>query len=164
MELQWSRGGMSKYRSIGEGVAISGLLMVLIPVYFILYWMRLGPVVYASQWSNVISLEIIAILGFFMISIGLIVNRPIREMETFLAKGGGPIHSCKIWKKGTESGLFLTTCELVLSINQESRETGHVGYRIVPAKRATCSDCSKRKGKVILDSVAKRRGDIVTGF
>ena len=148
---------MSKYRSIGEGVAYIGLVMFLISVIVVAYWMKLGPIVYASQGSNVILLEIIAILGFFMTSIGLIVNRPIREKETFLAKGGESIHSCTIWNKGNESGLYLTTCEIIVSINQESEATGNVGYKIVPAKEATCSDCSTRKGKAVLDIHAHGR-------
>ena len=155
---------MSKYRSIGEGVAYIGLVMFLISIYVVIYWMRLGPIVYAYQRSNVISFEITGILGLFMISIGLFANRSVRGKETFLAKGGGPIHSCTIWKKGNESGVYLTTCEITVSVNQDSTATGNVGYKIVPAKEATCSDCSIRKGKVILDSVAKRRSDPGTGF
>ncbi|MCK5266033.1 MAG: hypothetical protein KAR03_10540 [Candidatus Thorarchaeota archaeon] len=151
---------MSRYGSIGEITAIIGLVMFFIPVYFALFWMRFNRVVFASQGPDVIFLEIIAILGLFMIGIGLFVNRPKREREIFLAKGGGPIHSCTNWKKGNESGVYLTTCEIIVSINPDSKATGNVGYKIVPAKEATCSDCSTRKGKVLLYSVAKRKGDM----
>ena len=83
--------------------------------------------------------------------------RRFRKTKPFLAKDGEPIHSGKNWKKQSESGLFLTSCGRVVSINQESRATAHVGYRLVTAERATCKECNIREGKAVMDRVAHGR-------
>lgn len=83
--------------------------------------------------------------------------RRFRNTKPYLTKDGESIHSGKPWKKQSESGLFLISCGRVVSINQESKATAHVGYKIVPAKRATCKDCNIRQGKAVLDRV--RHGD-----
>lgn len=98
-----------------------------------------------------------AIIGFAMILGGGNIQRRFGEREPFLANNGGPIHSGRAWKKGTEAGLFQTSCGLVVSTNHESGVTTHVGYRIVPAKRVTCEDCAQRRGRAILDASSFRR-------
>ncbi|TFG29105.1 hypothetical protein EU528_10195 [Candidatus Thorarchaeota archaeon] len=135
---------MSSYNSNGQELTFFGLLLILIAILF--FRLEIG------------------ILGLIMVGSGLIINRKFRERESFLTKGGGPIHSARIWKKGNEQGLYLTTCEIIVSINQESKATGNVGYSIVPAKHVTCSECNIKTGKAILDAVANRRDDPIVGL
>lgn len=85
------------------------------------------------------------------------ILRTFKEMRPYLAKAGEPIHSGRTWKKESESGLFLTSCERVVSTNLESRETVEVGYRLVSTEGPTCRDCSIRAGRVILESFGKHR-------
>ena len=92
-----------------------------------------------------------------MTSAGMSILRGFGKTRIFITKGGESIHLATVWKKGTESGLYLTSCGKVVSINQVSIGTAHVGYRIVTTKDTTCRDCSLREGKLVLDSVAKRR-------
>jgi hypothetical protein len=140
------------YRIIGKGLAIIGIPTLLISIYGVI-----AAVSYTGEYgplpSDILILPVFVLLGISMTCSGVIILRRFREVVPFLAKAGEPIHSGSIWKKGSESGLFLTSCERVVSINQESRATAHVGYRIVSAERATCSDCVLREGRAILDRV-----------
>jgi hypothetical protein len=133
------------------------MVILLFPIGFISYWTGYPGAPIIPQLSDILMLCGLTLLGFIVIYSGVIIYRMFREMRPFLAKGGEPIHSASVWKKGIESGLFLTSCERVVSINQASRATAHVGYRLVPAERATCSECNLREGKAILDRVAHER-------
>jgi hypothetical protein len=82
-------------------------------------------------------------------------------MPSYLTKPDEPIHFGKPWRSESEPGLFLTSCELVVSINDASEETTHIGYRLIAAKHATCSDCIKREGRDILESVQYHRSYIL---
>lgn len=100
--------------------------------------------------------------GIFLIGIvvaysGLFILRTYAVTTPFLTKDGEPIHSAKQWSRGSEPGLFLTSCGLVVSINQESAETAHVGYRIIKSTGATHRECVEREGKEILDGFSRRR-------
>jgi hypothetical protein len=145
------------YRLLGKALAVIGALILFFPIFILIYWFGENPGGYIPQLFDFAILAGFAILGIITAYSGLKIYGRFRETGPFLAKDGEPIHSGKIWKKGTESGLFLTSCGRVVSTNQESRETGHVGYRIVPAKQATCSDCTLSEGKAVLDSVAHSR-------
>ncbi len=139
-------------RVIGKGLAIIG-----IPVFLFFSYGVFAVLSYTGEYgprpADVVLIPTFALLGLSMIGGGVMILRRFEEIVPFLAKGGGPIHSGSIWKKGSESGLFLTACERVVSINQESRATAHAGYRIVSSERATCSDCVLREGRAILDRV-----------
>ena len=96
-------------------------------------------------------------LGITLTCIGVLIRRRFGGGILFLIKDGEPIHSGKPWYEGFESGLFLTSCGFVLSINQESEATAHVGYRIVSANRATHKECVQNEGRAILESVSHGR-------
>ena len=70
--------------------------------------------------------------------------------KVFVIKGIGPIHSAKEWKMGKESGLFVTSCGLVVSIHQSSTETSDAGYRVIVAKMETCDNCRKKDRKQLI--------------
>lgn len=147
-----------QYRLIGRLLAFIGMLILLFPIFIISVWFLWYDSVYIPQLLEILILAGLVLLGLIVASSGVIIHRRFREIGPFLTKDGEPIHSGNVWKKGTEPGLFLTSCERVVSIYQDSRETAHVGYRTVIAKRATCSDCNLRKGRAILDSVPYGRG------
>jgi hypothetical protein len=142
----------SFYRVGSKTIALVGLVL-----FF-------GPILaFSSQWANggltldlnsVVLLAAFAFPGFVLFSIGSITYKKHRTIQPFLAKKGGDIHSGTAWKRGTEPGLFLTTCGLVVSINNDSSATAHVGYTIVHAKRATCKECVLREGRAILEANA----------
>ena len=145
------------YRFIGKVLAIIGMIILfLFPIVILMNWTYPGGSI-VPQPSDILILAGFMLFGFILTSSGMIIHRRFKGMQPFLAKGGEPIHSVTVWKKGSESGLFLTSCERVVSINQDSRATAHVGYRLVPAKRATCSECTLREGKAALDSFAHGR-------
>ncbi len=95
-------------------------------------------------------------LGIILTSVGVIIRRRYREGIVYLIKDGESIHSGYPWYKGTEPGLYLTSCGLLVSINQESIDTAHVGYKIVSTNRATHKECVQNEGKAIIDGVALR--------
>lgn len=144
------------YRIMGKVLAFIGMITFLFSISGLTYWVGQTDAIFTNL-STILILTGITLLGFTVACSGVIIYNRFREMKPHLSKGGEPIHSGEIWKKGTESGLFLTTCGLVVSINQESRETAHVGYRITSTQRTTCSDCVLREGRVILDAVSYRR-------
>jgi hypothetical protein len=126
-------------------------------LYFALtYSGEYGPLP-LSYYSDIALLHVFILLDIGMISIGVIILKIFAEVIPFLTKDGEPIHSGRPWKRGPESGLFLTSCGLVVSINQESRTTAHVGYKIVTAKRATHRDCVLKEGRAVLDNFAHGR-------
>jgi hypothetical protein len=99
----------------------------------------------------------IFLLGIVVSYAGISVIKTKQKETLFLAKDGGPIHSCKRWTRNSEQGLYLTSCGLVVSTNQESVATAHVGYRIIPAKHATHRDCVEKNGRLILEAFTKHR-------
>ena len=144
------------FRIIGKVLAIIGIpLFVFISIG--IYFAAAYTGVYEPSPLEVVLLLVYWLLDISMICIGVFLLRRYKEHELFLAKGGEPIHSAIPWKKGSEPGLYLTSCGLVVSINQESKATAHVGYKLVPAKRATHKDCIQIQGKIVLDSIAKHR-------
>jgi len=152
------------FRLIGWVLVFIGMTILLFPLAIISYWIGNPGDMINPQPSEIFILTGFPLLGFIVIYSGVIIYRRFRETRPFLAKGGEPIHSAIVWKKGTESGLFLTSCERVVSINQASRATAHIGYRLVPAERATCSDCNLREGRAILDKIAHDRIRPATGI
>lgn len=144
------------FRLIAKGLIIIGLPLFLFHSYAVFrvvtYTGEYGPLP-----SDVVLLPVFLLLDFSIISIGVIILRRYLESLPFLTRDGEPIHSGKSWKKGSEQGLFLTSCGLVVSINQESGSTTHVGYKIITAKRATHRECILKEGGEVLDRFAKRR-------
>ncbi|MHA2353027.1 MAG: hypothetical protein ACXAC0_08220 [Candidatus Thorarchaeota archaeon] len=147
-------------RLIGKVLVIIGIpIFVLMSygVYFaITYTGEYGPLP-SQYYQDIAILPLFMILDICAISIGVILLKRFKESIPFLIKDGGPIHSGKPWKKEPESGLYLTSCGLVVSINLESRVTAHVGYKLIPAERATHRDCALREGRAIMDSGASGR-------
>lgn len=147
-------------RLIGKGLVISGMAILLFSMPALGYSI-IFPSWYTSEYGPSVA-DILRFVGFFLIGIivtysGLNILRRFEEKTLFLTREDESIHSGEIWKKGSESGLFLTSCGRVVSINQESKDTAHVGYRIVAAEQATCRDCSLNEGKAVLDRVRHGR-------
>ncbi len=146
------------YRLIGKILAIIGMILVLFPVLVISY--ANNPLNTPSMIiSHQGTLGFIGLIWFGLILTfsGLQIYKRYRKSMLFFIKDGGPIHSGDPWKKSSESGLFLTSCGFVLSINQESNATSHIGYKIVTADRTSCKDCALREGRVIIQSGASGR-------
>jgi hypothetical protein len=122
------------------------------------YWSN-RPFPFYGAYSDPLRLVFVGFLplGLILTCSGAIIRGRFSEKNPFLTKDGEPIHSGKPWYKGSESGLYLTSCGLVVSVNEESEDTAHVGFRIVPAKHATHRDCIVQDGGEVLDGVAKRR-------
>ncbi|MHA1943886.1 MAG: hypothetical protein ACW96M_05760 [Candidatus Thorarchaeota archaeon] len=148
-------------RLIGKGLIIIGIPLLLLMSYGLYfaftYSGEYGPLP-PSYYSDIAALPVFILLDIGMIIIGMILLKRYQEERLLFIKDGEPIHSGKPWNQGSESGLYMTSCGLVLSINQESRATAHVGYKIVPANRATHKECVQNEGRAILDSVVKRGG------
>ncbi|MHA2004828.1 MAG: hypothetical protein ACW975_10905 [Candidatus Thorarchaeota archaeon] len=143
------------YRLIGKGLGIFGILMFLFFSYGT-YVVITYTAEYGSMQPGMIFIPVFALLGLSMIGTGLMILRRFEEKTPNFTKIGEPIHSGRTWKRGSESGLFATSCGLVVSTNQESRETAHVGYRIVYPDHATCRDCVQRVGKEIIEQSLRR--------
>ena len=145
------------YQLLGRTITIIGLSLLLILV-------SVSIIIFGDNSTILISSQgILALVGFFsfalvMTCVGIVILKKHRKIIPFFAKSGGPIHSGEAWTKSSEPDLFLTSCGMVLSINQESNTTSHVGYRIVTAKRATCSDCIRKEGRSIMEPVAHSGG------
>jgi hypothetical protein len=136
------------YRLVGKALTYIGMMILLSPFF---------PFLPSYVVSDILTYTGFLFLGFIMACSGVIIHRRFREMMPFLTKSGESIHSGKTWKKGSESGLFLTSCERVVSINPESRETTDVGYRLVSAEGSTCRGCNMRAGRILLEGSGKRR-------
>lgn len=134
---------------IGTMLLFFPLLLVFLPSYIVHYWF--------SQTPGFLLYSEFLFIGINLILGGAFFQLIFEEKMPFLTKTGEPIHSAKLWTKGLESGLFLTQCERVVSINPESNATAHAGYRLVTAKRPTCSDCRISEGRVLLEGSGKRR-------
>ena len=145
------------YRLIGTVLTCIGVIVCLIPVFALIIEIVTFNGAFFRPSSNTLNLIGLILPGLIMTYAGMSIQRGFRKARIFLTKGGESIHLAEVWKKGTESGLYLTSCGKVVSINQDSKGTAHVGYRIVMTNDITCSDCSITEGKQVLDSVAKRR-------
>ena len=150
------------YRFIGKVVAIIGAILALLPVVFVMHWFADAndpynpPSIYIAPQGFLVMIVVFS-LGIIVTYSGLLILKTYRIAELFLVKDGGPIHSGKKWIKASESGLYVTSCGLVVSIDQESEATAHMGYKIITAKRATHRGCIKKEGKAVLDNVAHGR-------
>jgi hypothetical protein len=148
----------SFYRVGSKAIALVGLVLFFGPILvFLSVWANVGLTPDPNFIAFLAFLAGYAFPGFVLTCIGVIIYKRYREIQPFLAKRGGDIHLGTAWKRGTEPGLFLTTCGLVVSINNDSSETAHVGYRIVHATRATCKECILRRGRAILETQTFRR-------
>ncbi|MHA1926100.1 MAG: hypothetical protein ACXABV_15420 [Candidatus Thorarchaeota archaeon] len=146
------------YRLIGKGLVISGvgLLLFSIPIIgFSIVFRYSGEI--GPTTADVFSLMMSFLVGITITYSGVRVLGSIEERIPFFTKVGKPIHSGKTWKRGSESGLYATSCGLVLSTNQESRDTAHIGYRVVYANQATCGDCIAIEGKLAMGGSPLRR-------
>ncbi len=146
------------YREYGSLLTVVGLTMLLIHTLIITFSfipLIRFPSLYTDPRAT-IALGFLP-LGIILTCSGVIIRRRFGGGILFLIKDGEPIHSGKPWYEGFESGLFLTSCGFVLSINQESRATAHVGYKIVSANRATHKECIQNEGRAILESVSHGR-------
>jgi hypothetical protein len=146
------------YRYYGSSLAGIGLAMFLTSGIIVTLWW-IDPLRFLRLYFDPLNYVILAFLplGFILMCIGEIIRIKFREWGLFLIKDGGPIHSGKPWYEGSESGLFLTSCGLVVSINEESEATAHVGYRIIQTKHATHRDCVVNEGSEVLDKYAHGR-------
>lgn len=146
------------YREYGSLLTVIGLIMLLIHTLFITFSF-INPFRFPSPYTDprvTIALGFLP-LGIILTCIGVLIRRRFGGGLLFLIKDGEPIHSGKPWYEGFESGLFLTSCGLVVSINQDSRDTAHVGYKIVSANRATHKECVQNEGRAVLEPVSYGR-------
>ncbi len=152
------------FRLVGKILASIGVILLLFPIVVGLFWFAYmndpynPPYMYIPP-EGIFTMIGIFSVGFILTSAGMVVLRRYRKVRPFFIKGGGPIHSADAWKKGSESGLFLTSCGFVLSINEESNATAHIGYRIINAERATCRDCALAEGSGILERASHGRSE-----
>ena len=150
------------YHLIGKTLAFIGIILVLFSLFsgILLYadanspWNP--PSMFISQQGILVMIGVFS-FGLVLTSAGLFINKRYRKVTPYFVKNGGPIHSGETWTKSSESGVFLTSCGIVLSINQESNATSHIGYKIVTVERTTCRDCALREGRDILESVRYSR-------
>ena len=149
--------GASRGATIGKVVVWIGVFILFLPVLALMQWYGYPWNDYVPQVSDFIVLGWFVILGLIIVSGGFAIHKRFRQQEIFLAKDGEPIHSGEIWKRGHEQGLFVTSCGLVVSTNDESEETAHTGYRRTSVKRATCIQCAHKRGREILDEYNLRR-------
>ena len=145
-------------RFIGKVLVFLGLIFFLIPIPAFVYWIGNPYDAFVPQFSDILILGGLIFLGVIIASGGVKIILRFEEVQPFLTRGGEYVHSAEIWKKVNESGLYLTSCGRVVSINQTSKATAHVGYRLATAERATCRDCNLRDGSAIMDAVTSERG------
>ena len=148
------------YREYGDLLTVIGLTLFLTYMAITSYWLR-DPITF-SRLSYTSDPRMFVIRSFLPLGLvltfsGIVIHRKYSEGLVFLTRADEPIHSGKPWYQGSESGLYLTSCGLVVSINETSNETAHVGYKIVSAKSATHGDCVTKEGKDVLDGSSKRR-------
>ncbi len=147
-------------RLIGKGLVISGMAILLFSIpalgYSIIlpFWIT-GE--YGPSIADILHFMVFFLIGIIVTYSGVNILRRFEEKTLFLTRDGESIHSGRAWKKESESGLFLTSCERVVSTNLESRETVDVGYRLVSAEGLTCRDCSMKAGRILLESFRKHR-------
>ncbi len=143
------------YRVIGNVLTLIGIVFVLIPVLGLFFAFTLPGGPFFPPPEIIPILIGLVVIGFGLAYSGDNVHRKGSAVQQHLTKAGEPIHSAKTWGKEVEPGLYLTSCGQVVSINQESKETAHVGYHIAVAKRATCRDCFLKQGKALIESASR---------
>ncbi|MFW9908961.1 MAG: hypothetical protein ACFFEF_10330 [Candidatus Thorarchaeota archaeon] len=138
------------YSLIGGLLVFAGVLFFLIPVSARI--LLTGSLYIPSPIPFLVG------LGFILAGLGLKfgLGLKVRLTQVFLTKEDEPIHSARGWSKGIERDLYLTSCGRVVSINQDSKGTAHVGYGIVAAKRANCRNCCLKEGRKIMDSAFRK--------
>ena len=94
----------------------------------------------------------IIFLGFVVVYAGASNCGRYQEETLHVIKNGDFIHSARVWNTDVENGLLLTICGKLVSIQQHSDETAHVGYRYATAQQPTCRECCEREGRRIMDS------------
>ena len=146
----------SLFRLIGKGLAIIGTLVFLFFSYGAYVVLSYNGE-YDPLPQDVALMPFFAFLGLSMIAMGVFLLRRYEKLVPLLTKGGDLIHSGEIWNRGSESGLYLTLCGRVVSINQESSSTAHVGYKVAFEGQVTCRDCAIIEGRVVLESQAHGR-------
>jgi hypothetical protein len=143
-------------RLLGKGLAIIGT-----PVFLIFGYGVFAIFSYNGEYGplapEVKFVPLIALSGFYMVVVGVYLLMRFEEPVPLLTMDGVHFHTGEIWKKGTESGLYLTSCGLVVSINQESSATAHVGYVVVSEGQLTCRDCATSEGKIAMGGSPLRR-------
>jgi hypothetical protein len=146
------------YRFIGKGLVISGvgILLFSIPIIGLSIMFRYSGEIGLTT-ADVFSLMMSFLIGIIITYSGMRILGSIEERIPFFTKVGKPIHSGMTWKRKSEPGLYATSCGLVVSTNQESRDTAHIGYRIVYANQATCRDCIAIEGKMSMGGSPLRR-------
>ena len=146
------------YRYYGILLVYIGVIMLLTHTIIVMFLYR-NPITFSRLFFTPFGFIIRGFLplGLILTCSGVIIRNRFSEGNSFLTKDGEPIHLAKPWYQGPESGLFLTFCGLVVSINQESRATAHVGYKIVSANNATHKECIQNEGRAILESVTHGR-------
>jgi hypothetical protein len=146
------------YREYGSLLTLVGLTMLLIYTLIIVFsfltLLRI-PSLYTNPGVTIV--QAFLPIGIILTCSGMLIRRRFRGHILFLIKDGEPVHSGHPWYDGFESGLFLTSCGLVVSINQESSDTVHVGYKLVSANRATHKECVQNEGRAILEGVSYGR-------
>ena len=152
----------SVYRIMGIIVSCFGAILILQPIGLFLIWFGEvnypinPPTVYISPYGFSV-MFLLFLYGIAVLYSGLHLLKKSTIANPFVTKDGGPIHSAKPWKRDSESGLFLTSCGLIVSINQESKATAHVGYRLVSSKHATHRACVEQEGRLVLEGFSKHR-------
>jgi hypothetical protein len=146
------------YRHYGSMLALVGMTMLLTYAIVGMYWLG-RPITHYGLYNDPRTIVIRGFLplGLILYFSGIIIRRIFREEHQLLTKDGETIHSGMPWYKSSESGLYLTSCGLMVSINRDSEETYHVGYSIVSAEQTTCRDCAFREGRSVLEPASYGR-------
>lgn len=145
------------YRVVGKILMLIGIVLFLFPISVFNYWIEHPEGIILPSLSEIIIQSLYPVFGFFLFYSGYLINIRFREKPLYLIDRKGIIHSAFEWKKGNETGLYCTLCERIASVNQTSQETAYAGYKIAIAKTATCRECCRRKGGVILEAMAHNR-------
>ncbi|MFW9977810.1 MAG: hypothetical protein ACFFEJ_07015 [Candidatus Thorarchaeota archaeon] len=96
-------------------------------------------------------LPYLLLLAISVIVGGIFVRRKFPPRKLYVTSTGKQIHVARIWERTHEEELYLTSCELVVSTNQTSNRTAHVGYHLISAERPTCNKCSTKEGNRVLE-------------
>lgn len=146
------------YREYGSMLSLIGVVMLLIYTIVAIYLWEHPIIPYGFHSDPRTAIIFVFLpLGLFLTFWGVIIRNIFGEKSKFLTKDGELIHSVISWYKSSESGLYLTSCGQMVSINQDSEETTHVGYKIISAERITCRDCAIKKGRAILERASYGR-------
>ena len=146
----------ARYHLIGKILAYPGTIIMVIPISAIIIGMVHPYLVVNISPSSVPILIGSILFGFIMTCVGVSILRGVGKVRPLVTKGGEPIHLAEVWDKGTESGLYLTSCGKMVSIKQTSETTTHVGYNLVTSQGGTCRDCSVREGGRIMRSASRK--------